>query len=160
MSVSAGYIGADSENYLFGKLKKDYKDDIPNLIFVRVGSPGEDPAQAIQGNQLTRSPRRVLSERPYENPKLTYIIYYILSLRAIAWQSQRTSKELCLCNPYGEIATLSLAMTCLLIVVLKNIIDNLFQSTFFRTRQSFSFYCLLRHGSMFMLSPILLKITH
>jgi hypothetical protein len=32
LSVTAESIGIDSENYLFGKLKKDYKADFPNLI--------------------------------------------------------------------------------------------------------------------------------
>ena len=32
LSVSAEFIGIDSKNHLFGKLKKDYKDDFPYLI--------------------------------------------------------------------------------------------------------------------------------
>ena len=32
LSITAESIGIDSENYLFGKLKKDYKADFPNLI--------------------------------------------------------------------------------------------------------------------------------
>lgn len=30
--LTAESIGIDSENYLFGKLKSDYKDDFPSLI--------------------------------------------------------------------------------------------------------------------------------
>lgn len=32
LSITAESIGIDSENYLFGKLKKDYKAEFPNLI--------------------------------------------------------------------------------------------------------------------------------
>ena len=32
VTITAESIGIDSENYLFGKLKKDYRADFPNLI--------------------------------------------------------------------------------------------------------------------------------
>jgi hypothetical protein len=32
LAIAAEALGIDSENYLFGKLKKDYKDDFPNLL--------------------------------------------------------------------------------------------------------------------------------